>query len=181
MVVLDASVLLLLLYPNASPPIDSSTGLPVTRCRERIELLLESLSKGHIAVMVPTPVLSEILVTTRSDMARVLAEISNTWAFHIEPFDERAAVEVALMTDPDLQSNKLLTENETRAKIKFDRQIIAIAKVNGVKTIYSSDNNLRAKAEANGITAVGMADLPLPPEPPQAALPLPPVLEGGSW
>ncbi|OOG65508.1 hypothetical protein B0E46_03955 [Rhodanobacter sp. B04] len=172
MVVIDATTLMLLFHPTAKPPLDELTGEPLTKCKERIELLLQNLSKGGIQVMVPTPVLSEILVTSGADKARILAEINNAYAFKIQPFDMLAAVEVAVLTDPDLQSNKVLTEDETKAKVKFDRQIIAIAKVAGVKTIYSDDGRLGKKAAANGITVVKTSDLPLPPEPPQGELPL---------
>lgn len=173
MVIMDATTLLLLLYPSASPPIDESTGLPVTKCKERIELLLQNLSQANIQVMVPTPVLSEVLVTTGADKARVLNEINNAYAFKIQPFDTLAAVEVSMLTDADLQANKKLTADETKAKVKYDRQIIAIAKVNGVQTIYSDDGKLGAKARSNGIVAIRMADLPLPPEPPQTQIPFP--------
>lgn len=172
MVVMDATTLLLLLYPNASAPLDEITGRPIEKCKERIELLLQNLSQAGIQVMVPTPVLSEVLVTTGADKARVLNEIGNTYAFVVQPFDTLAAVEVAMLTDTDLQANKKLSPDETKAKIKYDRQIIAIAKVHGVKTIYSDDGKLGKKAVANGITVVRTVDLPLPPEPPQAELPL---------
>lgn len=171
MVVMDATILMLLFHPTASPPKDEATGQPLTKCKERIELLLQNLSQASIQVMVPTPVLSEILVTSGADKARILGEINNSYAFKIQPFDALAAVEVAMLTDLDLQSNKQLSEDETKAKVKYDRQIIAIAKVNGVKTIYSDDGRLGKKAASNGITVVKTSDLPLPPEPPQTELP----------
>lgn len=173
MVVMDSTVLLLLFYPDASPPIDEATGEPLTKCKERIELLLQNLSKANIQILIPTPVLSEILVVSGPNKARVLNEINNTYAFRIQPFDEMAAVEVAMMTESDLQSNKRLSKNETKAKVKYDRQIIAIAKVNGVKTIYSDDKALGKKAKANGLTVIQTSEIPLPPEPPQHELTFP--------
>jgi hypothetical protein len=59
-------------------------------------------------------------------------------------------------------------------KIKFDRQIVAVAKVAGVTAIYSDDRQLRAFAEQQGLRVMGLADLPLPREP---ELPLPPPSE----
>lgn len=173
MVVMDATTLLLLFYPSAKPPIDATTKQPLEKCKERIELLLQNLSEANIQILVPTPVLSEILVTTGPDKARVLNEINNTFAFHIQPFDEIAAVEVAMLTDEDLRSNKRLSKTETVAKVKYDRQIIAIAKVNGVKTIYSDDKGLAKCAKVNGIVVIKTSDLPLPIEPPQAELAFP--------
>lgn len=172
MVVMDATTLMLLFQPNSSPPNDPVTGKPLEKCKERIELLLQGLSQASIKVLIPTPVLSEILVASGPDKARILGEINNAFAFQVQPFDQAAAIEVAMLTDTDLQSQKKLTPHETKVKVKYDRQIIAIAKVSGVKTIYSDDIELGKKAVSNGIAVVKTSDLPLPPEPPQAELPL---------
>jgi hypothetical protein len=48
------------------------------------------------------------------------------------------------------------------AKIKFDRQIVAIAKVARATTIYSDDSDVRVIAAAEGIAVVGLAELELP-------------------
>lgn len=60
----------------------------------------------------------------------------------------------------------------TRAKIKFDRQILAIAIVEGATAVYSDDADVRGYATEAGLDAYALADLPLPPEDPQSALPL---------
>lgn len=171
MVVMDSTTLLLLFFPSANPPLDE-THKPVTRCKERIEYLLQSLTKAGIKVMVPTPVLSELLVQAGPDKAKLVAEMNGAYAFRIEPFDTRAAIEVAHLTDADLQSGKPLNQDQTKAKVKYDRQIVAIAKVNGVATIYSDDRGVAKRAEANGMTCIRTADLPLPPEDPQQKLEL---------
>lgn len=62
MIVFDASILLFLLAPEARPPNDPKTGQPVTRCKERIEHLIATLERDRTKVIVPTPVLSEVLV-----------------------------------------------------------------------------------------------------------------------
>lgn len=173
MVVMDATTLMLLFHPTADGPIDETTGERVTNCKERVELLVQNLSEVGIKIMVPTPVLSEILVTVKADKARILSEIAHSYAFKIQSFDTLAAVELSELVDPDLQSQRELTAGETKAKLKFDLQIIAMAKVAGVKTIYSDDRGLGKKALANGIAVVRTCELPLPPEPPQAELPYP--------
>jgi len=48
-------------------------------------------------------------------------------------------------------------------KVKFDRQIVAIAKVENVGTIYSDDQDVKALADRCGIQVVRVEDLPLPP------------------
>ena len=46
--------------------------------------------------------------------------------------------------------------------MKFDRQIVAIAKVNGASILYTEDRGVRSFAEESGLTVFGIADLPLP-------------------
>jgi len=59
----------------------------------------------------------------------------------------------------------------TWAKVKFDRQIIAIAKVHRVSAIYSDDKDVKAWAEQHGIRVVRLEDIELPPELAQRSLP----------
>jgi len=60
------------------------------------------------------------------------------------------------------------------AKVKFDHQIIAIARTEGTEVIYSDDEDIRRFARAQGIEVIGIAALPLPPEDAQGKLPLDP-------
>ena len=71
---------------------------------------------------------------------------------------------------------RLRQEAETWAKSKFDRQIVAIAKVRGAATIYSHDAGIRTVARRIGIDVLRLQDLALPPE--VAQLPLPRTLDG---
>ncbi len=50
------------------------------------------------------------------------------------------------------------------AKIKFDRQIVAIARANGAAAIYTNDANLTRFASKQHIDTVALWDLTLPPE-----------------
>jgi hypothetical protein len=52
---------------------------------------------------------------------------------------------------------------ESMAKVKFDRQIVAIAKVNHAHAIFSDDENIRKFAIANGVNPIAIWELPLPP------------------
>lgn len=67
MVVFDASVLLLLLDPDASPPNDPATGQPIEHAKARIEHLIATLERQRTKVIIPTPVLSEVLVRAGAD------------------------------------------------------------------------------------------------------------------
>ncbi len=52
----------------------------------------------------------------------------------------------------------------------MDQQIVAIAKVEGVKTIYTDDPDVKRFAKRVNIESLGLADLPLSPEDKQARL-----------
>jgi hypothetical protein len=79
----------------------------------------------------------------------------------IAPFDTRAALELALMTET-LGKRRQHRTKTTWAKVSFDRQILAIARVHSVSTIYTEDGDMRNIAESIGMTVKTVAALPLP-------------------
>lgn len=169
MVVADTATLLYILQPDAPAPLGDD-GQQIEKCRERVELLLKNLSEAGVRVVVPTPVLAELMVSVGPGKVQLLGEINTSAAFSVVPFDQIAAVECACLNDPTM--TKKMGPKDTKAKVKFDRQILAIAKVAGVHTLYTDDKRLIARATANGLKTVRMQDLPLPPEPPQRELEL---------
>ncbi len=60
----------------------------------------------------------------------------------------------------------------TRAKLKFDRQIVAIARVNRQTTIYSDDSDIAKLADALDLEVIPISGLPPPPENAQLLLSL---------
>ena len=58
--------------------------------------------------------------------------------------------------------NKRAGSTKTWQQVKFDRQIIAIAKVNGATTIYSDDYDLATFATGVGVTTIRISQLPIP-------------------
>ena len=58
-----------------------------------------------------------------------------------------------------------------KAKIKFDRQIVAIASVERATAIYSDDSDVVAYAREAGMEGYRLSDLPEPPKDPQGDLP----------
>ena len=60
----------------------------------------------------------------------------------------------------------------SKSKIKFDRQIVAIAKAEGAHTVYSDDKDVHSYASRAGLKAYRTVDLDLPPEDPQRHLEL---------
>jgi hypothetical protein len=174
MVVLDASMLMLFFRPGAGVPLDAK-GQPVSRPADRIKHLIDELDKQGIRIAIPAPALSEILVRAGTAASQVIVtELGKLYRFSVEPFDQRAAIELAAMLRDELPSGKkgMKAGAETWAKLKFDRQIVAIAKVISATMIYSDDGDLEAVAMRSGIPVTRVCDLPLPPEDPQQSLEL---------
>ncbi len=174
MVVFDSSVLLLVLDPNAKPPSDPGTGGAVEKAVERIEYLIENLTGDKEKIVIPTPVLSEVLVHAGDALQPYLDTLNHQAAFRIAPFDQKAAIEAALaMSDAIRRGGHRIdaaNPDATKTKIKFDRQIVAIAKAEGAHTVYSDDDDVHNYAKRAGLSAYRTAELDLPPEDPQKAL-----------
>jgi predicted nucleic acid-binding protein len=167
MICLDSSFLGLLLHPTAKPPDDPDTGLPIERLEDRLNYLEERWAADHEKIILPTPVLSEFLVLAREDGAKYLDDIHASSHFIIYPFDEKAAVELAAIhltarSTMSKRAKKRSDDDGTKAKMIFDRQIVAIAKVNGATAIYSDDKGVATFAKQNGLEVVQSWSLPLP-------------------
>lgn len=161
MVVLDTSVLLLLLDPNAKPPLDSKTGIPLDRCQERIACLLEQFEKTKTVALIPSPVLCEVLVRAQNHKP-LLDGLSKSPILEVGDFDTAAALATADLIKAMLSSGEPMVDSKARAK--FDAQILGIAKTRNATAIYTDDKRLARQAVANGITAISTADILLPPQ-----------------
>jgi hypothetical protein len=171
MVVFDSTTLLLLLSPTVPAPVDPMTQKPVAYARERIDYLVKELEKSRTKIIIPTPALSEILVRAGSAGPSYLDRINSSAAFRIVALDQRAAAEVAARTrDAIAAGNKRGDAQGTWAKVKYDRQIVAIPKVEAADTIYSDDEDVRRLANQAGIAVIKISELPLPPEMAQGRL-----------
>jgi len=173
MAVFDATALLHFLEPDAPAAIDPTTNAPVTDAKARIDHLIHTLEQQRETIIIPTPALSEVLVHADAAAPEYLVLLNRLACFRIAPFNQRAAVELAAMTREALNTGRLhIGTNATRAALKFDRQIIAIAKVEGHTTIYSDDNDIAKLAGPLGLEVIPTHQLPLPPEEAQGALDL---------
>jgi len=174
MVVLDATMLMALFRPDAGGPTDSK-GKPINEAKERIEYFVKQIEIAKTKIIIPTPALSEILVRLGAQASQdIVDEINRSAVWRIESFDTKAAIEVAAMTRAAIASGGKKGENSKAswAKVKYDRQIVAIAKVAQATAIYSDDDDVKSIGKSVGIPVISFAELPLPPEAAQKELPL---------
>ena len=130
MVVFDATMLLLAVSPDAGKPTDPATGKAVENVEQRIAFLLSQVDKAKAKIGLPTPALSEAMVRSTLHPAQIVNALQSLSVFQILPFDDRAAIELAIIQRGALETgDKKDGSQETWAKVKFDRQIAALAKV----------------------------------------------------
>ena len=170
-VAFDASVLVYFFDEQAKAPIDPATHQPVVDCKPRIDYLIASLQREKAKIIIPTPSLGEVLVKAQGAAPIWLQLLHKSRHFRIVAFDERAAVEYAA-TQENRKAAGEKSPSSTRAKAKFDDQIVAIASVEGATVIYSDDPDIK-KLAGTRCKVIGIADLPLPPQDAQMKLQLP--------
>jgi hypothetical protein len=158
-VAFDNTFLTLVLNPGSQPGNDPSTGKAVPHCQQRIEALIDRLSGGKDMIIIPTPSLAESLVRAK-DVQRVIETIKTYAAIQLAPFDAKSAVELAFITQA-AKANGFQTLG-TKQEVKFDRQIVAIAKAYGAKVLYTDDTSQTNFALQAGLTVKHTWDLDLP-------------------
>lgn len=156
MVAFDAHFIMLALRPAVPTSVDHA--------KERVANLLIGLQKNRERIVIPTPALTEFLVHAGSAAPRYMAELQKSSRFKIASYGLRAAIDVAAAIETAIKrGNKRGGLRATWAKVNFDRQIAAIAKVEGCHTIYSDDDDLRKFAEKLKISAVALESCEIPP------------------
>lgn len=164
-ITVDSSALIMLINPAGIPPNDPLTKLPVVKGQERIEYFLSTLAPSD-TILVPTPVLAEALVKAGEGAGEILGRINGEARLKVAPFDLRAAAETAVMTQEALAAgDKSSGTGQPWQKVKFDRQIIAIARVARADRILADDSGLIRFARLIGMEAKSTWELDLPPEP----------------
>jgi predicted nucleic acid-binding protein len=163
MIVFDTTVLCLTMYANAGVPNDFKTKQPITYAKERVDGLIAAAERGAEVIVIPTPALAEVLVVVSPDVQLHVDKLENQAFFKIVSFGKRAAIEVALRTKLAIKKgNKRDGIRREWDKIKYDRQIVAIAHVEGASIIYSTDEDVHKHGEAWGIRVLNISDLPIP-------------------
>ena len=164
-VAFDATFLLYLFAPpgQVAVPLDDS-GKPIQHVPERVKLLFEDIEKSGTTIIIPTPALSEIYVRAGVEAGQEWARImKRAKIFKVSAFDEVAAAEAAIMVGSAKKCPAIIPQTDgTWAKIKYDKQIVAIAISQGAKTLYTDDRNQGNFAKRYGLQVIGVGDCPLP-------------------
>ena len=165
-VVFDSSFLIPLLDPKVKGEGDIDA---------RLDFLVRSLDKTRTKIIVPTPALCEVLIGANDAAPQYLDIINRSSRFKIVPFGIRAAVEAAAAHREALRAGDKTEGSASWLKVKFDRQIVAIAKVEGAALIYSNDDDIRRFSVRDSLEVISLENLPHPPDEPQGDLfPMPP-------
>ncbi len=88
----DANFLLILFDPKARVPKDKQTGQPIDRAQERVEYLVQTLTKERTKIILAAPALAEFMLLAADSWPEYLAIIKRKSAFEIAGFDESEAV-----------------------------------------------------------------------------------------
>ncbi len=163
-VALDNTFFTLMVNPSALPSGNWETGEEVTHCALRVQALIDKLSRSSVRVLVPTPALAEAM-TASEGLEAAIEFMQSHDAFEPATFDFRAAYELAELTKSDPNADRRKAgEQDSKQKVKFDRQIVAIAKVHGAGVLYTDDKRQSGFAKDAGLEVVHTWNLPLPIE-----------------
>ena len=103
-------------------------------------------------------VLATLIVTSK-----VLSALRGSAHIRIGDFDQRAAVELAIRLRAAAASGDIREgQRTTKTRMKFDRQIVAIALTNGARILYCDDDGVRKFGEGSGLKVKRTSELPIP-------------------
>jgi predicted nucleic acid-binding protein len=162
-VLFDAGFLHILFDDKARIPHDKSGNPVVDRAQERIDFLVQTMSQRRDKIIVPTPALAEFMLLAVDRWNEYLTIIRRKTVFEIVGFNDPEAVELVEHWKKHGDSKRLKQDKpETWAKLKYDRQILAIAVTHRVECIYSTDGDLKRFAVQIKRDCLNLSDLPLP-------------------
>lgn len=166
MIALDTTSLSLLFIPEATVSRFGSTS-PIKLAKERMSSLVTRIASSNDQILIPTPVLSEIMVKISPDQINdLLLQLNGSVWFRIEPFDSASAVELGIRTSRAIASGDKREglADAPWTKVKFDRQIVAIAMMAQAVEIISDDPHILSIGKRWGIKVTSIEDLPIPNE-----------------
>lgn len=164
MIVVDAVFLVLMIDPQSTQ--DNGRVDKVTH-------FVRGLSRANSVVMIPAPVIAELVAGRAQKIEEVVETIRRLKGFTVQPFDEVIAIE----TGERIASHQASLQPQDRAPhwkvtMKYDAMIAATAIVRGASDLYTDDPNLGKYLKGTSVTLRLIDDLPSPPEEPQRKLDL---------
>lgn len=162
-IVIDTNVLVQIMQNQRSTDLrNPETGEIIDLPFERAAALVDHVDTVGGLVVLPAPVLSEYLFgIDKAAFQSHLDVINSVKSIEVVAFDQVAAIECAmLVTDAE---QKQLDPDATKAKLRVDRQILAIAVASGVAEIWTHDIGLTKKAASMGLAIKSLADIGPPP------------------
>ncbi|MGP3790314.1 type II toxin-antitoxin system VapC family toxin [Pseudomonas sp. B392_1p] len=163
-IAIDTNVLVQIMQNEYAKDLcDPETGEVIDNAFQRAQAFIERVETLKGVVVIPAPVVSEYLLgIEHSHYQAHLDTLNSVKSIEVLPFDQLAAVECAMLVSN--QEMKQLDPESKMAKLKYDRQILAIAVAAGAKEIWTHDKQLFNKAKAVGITAKSLAHIEPKPE-----------------
>lgn len=162
-VVFDANFLVYLLTPPVNTSgADTDDYKRAELARSKIAFLLDELGSKRAKILIPTPVLAELFTRLGSATTEVVKALQEEYRFEFADFDVRAAMETGLALG-SYKKKKTTMDHAPWQKVKYDRQIVSIAKVNNAEVVYSNDKQVRKWSEESGLLALSIEDLKDPP------------------
>ena len=118
---------------------------------EAVSKLIQALSSENAKVVVPTPALAQVLTHSPTKAEGWMRTLNTYSCFQVRPFDDKASFELTQILGESVSG--------LRDILRFDRQIVAIAKVYAVSVLYADDEQVNQFAEQCGIHAKRLKDL----------------------
>lgn len=166
-IIVDTNILICLMKKNS--PTDNLLGADGFAAVDNVELrskaLLDHIENSGGTLVLPAPVLAEYLIGIdgeKNKQAHTQLILSMS-CFEILPFDELAAIECSSLPSPNEFKQFIKSEinsNATANKVRYDRQIISIAKANNIDEIWSGDKEVSSKSTEFGIEIKSLLDMP---------------------
>lgn len=139
--------------------------------RERLE---HFISTNRAEIVLPTPVLTELLWVSSIEKNYLMEYLANNAAFILAPYDQRASIIHADVELPNIRNkNKVAGRSDVTAnRLKFDRQILSIAKRYSVDYMVTTDSGMVKDAIRYDVITKCISTMEFPPDIRQPSLSL---------
>lgn len=129
--------------------------------RARLEHLFVKVAAAKGRIVIPAPAFAEFLVGVDEAAEEWLNGLERKRTVFVAPFDKRSALECSLIDKAAIsKGDKKAGRKEPWQRIKVDRQIVSVARVNGATVLVTNDAGLRAAAAGIQVTRIDELDLP---------------------